>query len=85
MQGTDRISMADIERGTEPEQQYLAHVVHEIGDRERVMIVGPTSVRLALEREYVAISHRPDRLVSVPRSAGASGAELVDRLARYAA
>jgi hypothetical protein len=81
----DRISMAEIERGTDPEQEYLAHVVHELGEEERVMVVGPGSVRLALEREYVSIGHRPDRLVSVPPSARRSGAELVDRLARYAA
>jgi hypothetical protein len=81
----DRISMAEIDRGTEPELQYLAHVVHELDDQERVMVVGPGSMRLALEREYVSISHRPDRLVSVPPDARTIGAELVALLGRYAA
>jgi hypothetical protein len=81
----DRISMNEIDRGTGPELQYLAHVVHELGDQERVMIVGPGPMRLALEREYVSISHRPDRLVSVRPKTRRSGAELVDLLGRYAA
>ena len=83
--GEDRISMAEVDRGVEPEMQYLAHVVHEIGDPERVMIVGSSPVRLALEREYVSISHRPERLVAVPASARGDGAEIVDRLRRLAA
>ena len=84
-EGDDTISMAEIDRGAEAETLYLAHVVHEVGNRERLMIVGPSPVRLALEREYVAISHRPDRLVAVPRSVREGGAEIVDRLRRLAA
>jgi hypothetical protein len=81
----DRISMAEVDRATEPELQYLAHVVHELGDQERVLIVGPGSMRLALEREYVSISRRPDRLVSVPPITRRNSAELVALLGRYAA
>jgi len=84
-QGENRISMADVARGAEGETQYLAHVVHEIGDRERVVIVGASPIRLALEREFVAISHRPDRLIAAPPSARDDGAEIVDRLRRLAA
>lgn len=80
----NRIGMAEVDRGTDEEAEYLAHVVHEIGDRERVMIVGPSDVRLAFEREYVSITHRPDRLVAVPASAW-HGSEIVDRLRRLAA
>jgi len=83
--GPDRISMAEIERGSEPEVQYLAHVVHEIGDQQRVMIVGASTVKLALEREFVALSHRPDRLVAAPASANGAGRGIVDRLRRLAA
>ena len=57
---------AEIERRDEPEARFLAHVVEAIGERDRVMILGPSAARLALEREYVAISHRPDRLVPAP-------------------
>jgi hypothetical protein len=76
----DRVFMAEIERGTDGETQYLAHVVREIGDRERVMIVGQNGVRLALEREYVSISHRPDRLVGAPLGAWSNRTEIVNRL-----
>ncbi len=44
---------------------YLARVVHEIGDEERVVVMGPWPARTALEREYTAIVQRPDRLVDV--------------------
>lgn len=83
--GTGHISMAEIERGPEAETQYLAHVVHEIGDPERVMIVGQDPVRLALELEYVSISHRPERLVALPPALRGDGGEIVDRLFRLAA
>ena len=84
-EGGDRISMVEIDRGGDPEARYLAHVVHEIGDGERVMIVGSGPMRLALEREYVSINHRPDRLMSVPPIARADGAQIVERLLRPAA
>jgi hypothetical protein len=79
------IAMVNITRGIDQETQYLAHVVHEIGDGERVMVVGSGPMRLALEREYVSISHRPDRLMSVPAIARVDGAEIADRLLRHAA
>jgi hypothetical protein len=83
--GEDGTSMVEIDRGRDPELQYLAHIVHEIGNGERVTIVGSEPMRLALEREYVSISHRPDRLISVPPIARADGALIVERLLRPAA
>lgn len=47
------------------ETPFLARVVEAIGDRDRVLIVGPDAARLELEREYVAIYRRPDRIVDV--------------------
>jgi len=79
------ISTTEIERGIEPETSYLALVVRAIGDRERVLILGPSSERLALEREYVAIFHRPDRLVDVEPAETMGAADLVDRLRGFAA
>ena len=38
----------------------LAAVARAIGEVERVVVVGPAELRLALEREFVAIGHRPD-------------------------
>ncbi len=49
-------------------QTYLARVVHEIGDQERVLVVGPWPERTELEREYVAVHQRPDHLVDVEPS-----------------
>ena len=79
------IATEKIERGTASETEYLAHVVHEIGDRPEVSIVGPSSVRLALEREFVAISHRPERLVGIPLSAPLAEARILERMRRLAA
>lgn len=80
-----RISTCEIDRGIEPELSYLAIVVRAIGDRERVLIVGPSSTRLALEREYVSIYRRPDRLVDVEPGDTLDRAELVRRLCELAA
>ena len=75
-----RISTCEIDRGTWPQERFLAHVVSAIGDRERVVILGPSSVRLALEREYVGMFHRPDRLVDVEPAGPVSREDLVARL-----
>lgn len=75
-----RISSCEIGRGWWSQDVYLAQVVRAIGDRQRVVILGPSSVRLALEREYVAWFRRPDRLVDVEPAGPVSRDELVDRL-----
>jgi hypothetical protein len=59
MSDDGRISTCEITRGWFTETAYLAQVVHVIGDRQRVVILGPSSARLALEREYVAVFKRP--------------------------
>ena len=74
-----------IERGIEPELSYLRSVSRAIGDRERVVVLGPGSARLALEREYVTIYRRPDRLVDVEPAGLVDEGELVDRLWELAA
>jgi hypothetical protein len=79
------ISTCEITRGLEPEPLYVALVVRAIGDRERVMILGPSSMRLSLEREYVAIFRRPDRLVDVEPSGPIDAHGLVDRVRALAA
>ncbi len=75
-----RIDTTQIERGLDGEPPYLARVVHEIGERDRVVILGPGVHRLELEREYVAIFHRPDRLVDVERSGPVDARDLTERL-----
>lgn len=79
------IATSEVRRVGQPELRYLARVVHEIADRRHVMIVGPQILKLALEREFVAISHRPDRLIAPPAAARDSGPEILDRLERLAA
>ena len=59
---------------------FLARVVDEIGDRDRVVIMGPDAMRVELEREYVTIFKRPDRLLDVEASGPTQQSELVKRL-----
>jgi hypothetical protein len=74
------ISTCEITRGSLPEAPYLANVVRVIGDRQRVVILGPGSVRLAFEREYVEIFKRPDRLVDVEPEGAVDMPSLVRRV-----
>lgn len=80
MDEAGHISTCDIERCLAPEPSYLAIVVRAIGDRERVVILGPSSMRLALERAYVAFHHRPDRLVDVEHAGALERGDLIRRL-----
>jgi hypothetical protein len=80
-----RISTCEISRGWLSQSSYLAPVVRVIGDRQRVVILGPSSIRLALEREYVAIFQRPERLVDVEPAGPVSSEDLVERLRTLAA
>jgi hypothetical protein len=70
----------EISRGSWSERPYLAQVARIIGDRQRVVILGPTSVRSALEREYVARFRRRNRLVDVEPAGAISRDELLVRL-----
>ncbi len=79
------ITTCEFTRGWLPEQSYLAHLVRVIGDCQRVVILGPSSVGLALERAYVATFRRPDRLVDVEPAGPISSEELVKRLRTLAA
>jgi hypothetical protein len=79
------IFTCEINRGLSPEPSYLALVVRALGDRDRVVILGPSSARLALEREYVAIYHRPERLLDVEPVGAIETEDLVARLRILAA
>ena len=59
---------------------YLARVAHEIGDADRVVVMGPDWLRTSLEREYVTIYHRPDRLVDVADAEPPTEEQLISRL-----
>lgn len=79
------LSRCEFTRGSLDDSAYLAQVVRVIGDRQRVLILGPGSVRLALEREYVRVFQRPDRLVDVEPAGPVSSEELVARVRTLAA
>lgn len=79
------LATSTIERRSQDEAQFLSRVVSAIGDRERVMILGPGAARLALEREYVDIHRRPDHLVDVEPAGLLEAPDVVDRLRQLAA
>ena len=78
VEGDGQTSTCDINRGSLHESGYLEQVVRAVGDRRRVMILGPDAERLALEREYVAVYHRPERLVDVEPAQVVSRDELLE-------
>jgi hypothetical protein len=49
----------------ESEASFDARMVHEVVDEDRLIVSGPTNARTDFERAYVAMTHRPDRLVDV--------------------
>ena len=74
------ITSTTVERMIESEADFVGRIVGAVGDSERVMVLGPASLRLAVQRAYVAISHRPDRLVEVTRTGPIDAIELAERL-----
>lgn len=59
---------------------FLARIADVIDDADRVVILGPGDMRTRLEREYVTIWHRPDRLVDVEPSGPVGRDDLLARL-----
>ena len=78
--GAGAVSTCEITRGGEPEPSYLAIVVRAIGDRDRVVILGPSDLRVALERAYAQTDSRRRRLVIVERGTHADRQSVTDRL-----
>ncbi len=74
------IASSTVERMIESEADFVARIVGRVGNSERVMVLGPASLRLAVQRAYVAISHRPDRLVELERSGRIDPIELAERV-----
>jgi hypothetical protein len=58
----------------------LADVVTAIGEPDLVLLLGDPDLRTLLEREYVAIYRRPDRLMDVDVDGPLSDEELAGRL-----
>jgi hypothetical protein len=49
----------------ETEAQFQARTVDQVANEPRVVVAGPVGARMAFERTYVAITHRPERLADV--------------------
>jgi hypothetical protein len=62
----------------------LAQVAHGIGDVDRVLVLGPDELRTALEREIVAIGHRPETIREAVVEGPVDKDVLVARLRRLA-
>jgi len=55
-------------------------VLHEAEGCDRVVVMGTDPSRIALEREYVALYRRPDRLIDLGSSPSPARSELLDQL-----
>ncbi len=49
----------------ETEAAFDVRTVDEVLDEDRIVVSGPAYARTGFERAYVAVTHRPDRLVDV--------------------
>ena len=62
--GREKVELVDRAPG-ESEADFEARTVGEVVDDEQVVVSGPAYARTGFERAYVAVTHRPDRLVDV--------------------
>lgn len=62
--GRETVELVDRAPG-ETEADFEARTVGEVVDDDRVVVSGPAYARTGFERAYVAMTHRPDRLVDV--------------------
>jgi len=72
--------VTQVDRYVEPEADFLLRIIHEAAECDRLVVLGPEPARLALEREYVALYRRPDRLIDAGPELAPDRAELADRL-----
>lgn len=75
-----RPEVTEVDRSFDPEPAYLLRVLHEAADCERIVVMGSDAARVALEREYVAVYRRPDRLIDAGEVIVPRAADLVDHL-----
>jgi hypothetical protein len=62
----------------------LAEIARRIGEVDRVLVLGNAELRIALEREIVAIGHRPETIREVAANVPMDETELIARLAQLA-
>lgn len=78
--GHDEIVRVSRRSGRTGAPPFFLRVIHELGDRAPVVIMGSSPDRTAFEREFVTVSHRPDRLLEDAGVADAHPAALLERL-----
>ncbi len=59
---------------------FHVRILHELGDRAPILILGAAAERTAFEREFVAVSHRPDRIMEDASVHDAHPEALLERL-----
>jgi len=62
----------------------LAEIARRIGDVDRLLVMGREETRTALEREVVAIGHRPETIVDAGPEGPVDREALASRLRRLA-
>jgi hypothetical protein len=62
----------------------FAEIAHRIGDVDRVLILGAEDLRTALEREIVAVGHRPEAIREETGAVRPDEAALIARFHRLA-
>ena len=62
----------------------LAEVAHAVGHVDRVLVMGAQELRIALEREIVAIGHAPETIREMAVEGPVDRTELLARLRRLA-
>jgi hypothetical protein len=62
--GRETVELVDRAPG-ESEADFESRTVGEVVDDEQVVVSGPAYARTDFERAYVAVTHRPDRLIDI--------------------
>lgn len=60
----------------------LAHIAHLVGDVDTVLVLGREDLRLALEREIVALGHRPATIRETAADGPVTAESLAERWRR---
>lgn len=78
--GRDEITRVPRRGGRSGAPSFFLRILHELGERAPVVIMGAASERTAFEREFVMVSHRPDRLLEEASVHDAHPEALLERL-----
>ena len=69
-----------VDRSLDADGRFLLRVMHEADDCDRLLVTGADDVRVAFEREYVAVYRRPERLIDGGFESEPTARGLADRL-----